>query len=355
MVFLRAIISYVIVVFFFFGCTLSHNTLQTAISNKYVEDVNLSNAITKIDDNFVINLDQQSKILKGKKLENLTLLIEGEYKGIGIMIAKDKEGIFIFDTIKNSKAENIGICKKDRLLFINKKSTKQMSTKEVSKYLKSMKNDFNLTLKNKDKEVYIVRLKNSVVNIPIVTVKELDNQILYIKITSFKNGLTKEIKEILKRYSFLKMIIIDLRDNTGGVFTQAVKLTDIFLSKGIIVTEKYKDKTKVYKASEDFTDITTPMIIIINKNTASASEIFAGSLQIHKRAKLLGEKTFGKGSVQELIKISKEKLLKLTVAYYYLFPNVRIEDIGIKPDYIITSDKISNTDFLIKKSINTLK
>jgi carboxyl-terminal processing protease len=178
---------------------------------------------------------------------------------------------------------------------------------------------------------------------------------LYVRVTSFDKKVTKEVKKALsKNRGTMKGLILDLRNNPGGLLNQAVGLSDLFIDKGVIVSQKGKleQENEVYNASKSGTFKDIPMVVLINGGSASASEIVGGALQDHKRAVLVGQKTFGKGSVQVILPIGQEEALRLTVARYYL-PNGRtIQAVGVRPDIEVYPGEVivDTDDFSIKES-----
>jgi len=178
----------------------------------------------------------------------------------------------------------------------------------------------------------------------------LKKNILYIKIRFFDINVVSNIKEILKKYDRKSpSIVLDLRNNTGGLLEESIKLVDLFISKGIIIYEKDRFKTYTYYAHKKTILSDIPLVILTNSFSASASEIVAGSLQIHQRAILIGNKTFGKNSIQNIIPIDKDEVFKLTVSKYFLSNKKDIENKGIQPDFSFQGSKFilqSNKDKL---------
>ena len=340
MVFLRWLIIFTI--FIFIGCSNKSQRIESIVKESYIKSINNTNILEKRDNKLKLNLDKYSKILKNKDMKTLQLLTSGRYRGVGIILAKNDRGIYILETIKNSQAEKKGIKKFDKILKINNYSTTNMSISELARYIKSQNKPFKLTLQRTTNKIYNITLQNSQVKIPLLKIKKIDDT-LYIKISSFKVGLVEELKNKLSLVG-IKRIVFDLRDNRGGIFNESIKLADMFLQKGTIVVEKYRNKKKIYKAHDKSSVISLPLIVIVNQNTASASEIFTGAMKYNKRAKIIGSQTFGKGTIQKMIQLDDKTLLKITVAKYYLPNGKNIDGIGISPDVKLNSKTLSLED-----------
>jgi len=201
-------------------------------------------------------------------------------------------------------------------------------------------------------KIHIVR---GIITIESVYTKTIGDDILYVRVTSFDKKVASDVaKEIKKRKSSTKGIILDLRNNPGGLLNQAVDLVDLFVDKGDIVSQKgrYKEDAQTYSASSSTTITNVPIVVLINGGSASASEIVSGALQDHRRAVLLGEKTFGKGSVQVVMPITKEEAIKLTIARYYLPSGRTIQAVGVTPDIEVLPGEVKTrkNEFAIKEA-----
>jgi carboxyl-terminal processing protease len=188
--------------------------------------------------------------------------------------------------------------------------------------------------------VHIIR---GIIKIESVHAKMINNNVLYLRVSSFDKKVVKDAKkEIEKRKDFTKGIILDLRNNPGGLLDQAVGLVDLFVDDGIIVSQKGREKAddRSYSAHSNNTITDVPLVVLVNGGSASASEIVSGALQDKKRAVLVGEKTFGKGSVQVVLPITKTEAIKLTIARYYLPSGRTIQAVGVTPDIKVTAGEI---------------
>jgi len=201
---------------------------------------------------------------------------------------------------------------------------------------------------NKIMPVTIIR---SLISIKSVHTKKLPNNMLYLRISSFDKKVLKKITVFLKeKDSYKGGIILDLRNNPGGLLNQAIGVVDLFISRGNIITQKGRSSIgrKTYDASTNKTLTKAPLVVLINSGSASASEIVSGALQMHSRATLIGERSFGKGSVQAILPINNEEYMKITIAEYLLADGNSINRIGIKPDFEIDADVIEVDDKVLE-------
>lgn len=211
-------------------------------------------------------------------------------------------------------------------------------------------------IREKEPKPLEIEITRDIIKIDSVYVKTLesDNSLLYLHVASFDQKVVDDVKKALKEHKETKGIVLDLRNNPGGLLDQAVGLVDMFVDKGVIVSQKGRSKEEniEYKASSKNSDIHTPIVVIVNGGSASASEIVSGALQDFKRAIVIGEKTFGKGSVQVVMPIGEDEALKLTVARYYLPSGRTIQAEGVTPDITVHLGKIEYEDdpVLLKES-----
>ncbi len=204
---------------------------------------------------------------------------------------------------------------------------------------------------NKPLEIPITR---DIIKIDSVYTKIIENEnILYVRVTNFDKNVVRKVKEALSKNLKVSGIILDLRNNPGGLLNQAVGLTDLFVSQGVIVSQKGRDETQnsEYKATMEGTIEDIPLTVLVNGGSASASEIVSGALQDHKRAVVIGEKTFGKGSVQIILPIDESEALRLTIARYYLPSGRTIQAVGVTPDIVVYPGKVpqKEDEFSIKE------
>jgi len=201
----------------------------------------------------------------------------------------------------------------------------------------------------------VIEIIRDIIKIQSVYARQIGKDILYVRVTSFDQKVVKDVrKEIKKHLGQDKGLILDLRNNPGGLLDQAVGLVDLFVDEGSIVSQKGRDKeeNKDYTASASKTITNMPMVVLVNGGSASASEIVSGALQDYKRAVIIGENTFGKGSVQVILPISEKDAIKLTIARYYLPSGRTIQAVGVTPDIVVHPGEFKSrtNDFSLKES-----
>jgi carboxyl-terminal processing protease len=217
------------------------------------------------------------------------------------------------------------------------------------------KTDIHLTIVRKgESKPLIIKITRAIIKIQSVFAKKIDDDILYLHVSSFDQKVVDGVKKAISEDSNRSGYILDLRNNPGGLLDQAVGLVDMFVDKGVIVSQKGRDKREnvVYKAHKEDTDTKTPIVVLVNGGSASASEIVSGALQDDRRAIVVGEKTFGKGSVQVVMPVGNDEALRLTVARYYLPSGRTIQAKGVTPDIIVHPGKVArddNASFVIKE------
>ncbi|WP_372999777.1 S41 family peptidase [Sulfurimonas sp.] len=287
------------------------------------------------------SLDSHSSYLDKKHMQELKIQTEGVFGGLGITVGKRENKLTIVSPIDDTPAFKAGIKAGDIILKINEIPCENMS---INKAVTLMRGKVNTSIKLtilRDSEIFPVTIVRDFIRIKSVDTRELPNDILYLKITTFdKNALKSITKAIKEKKSSNRSIILDLRNNPGGLLSESVAIADLFMNRGNIITQNGRSSIvlKSYSATEEKTLTEAPLVVLINAGSASASEILSGALQIHNRATIIGERSFGKGNVQSIIPISKEESIKLTVAHYLLADGNSIHNIGIKPNYIVNTD-----------------
>jgi carboxyl-terminal processing protease len=310
------------------------------IQQYYVDEVDTKKLVYGAIKGMLRELDPHTNFMPPdmfKEFENET---SGEFGGLGIEISVQNGILTIISPIEDTPAWKAGIKAGDRVIAIDEHSTKGMSLAEASQYLRG-KNGSKVVLKvvrENEEEPRDITIVRGSVKIHSVKYTDMEDGYAYVRITSFIENTAKDLDKVLSeheaKHKKIEGLLIDLRKNPGGLLDQAVRVSDMFLKEGIIVStigRNVKDKEVTYATKKGKrTDF--PIIILVDEYSASASEILSGALQDNKRALIVGERTFGKGSVQSVVKLQDGSGLKLTVARYYTPSGVSIQSEGIKPD-----------------------
>jgi carboxyl-terminal processing protease len=327
------------------------------VENQYVDEVNTSALVTKALKGLMSNLDAHSVYMDAKSFKDLDVQTKGEFGGLGIVVGMRDGALTVIAPIDDTPAARAGVKAGDIILKIDKQATIGMTIDEAVKLMRGKpKTPITLTLIRKgETKPVIVHIIRDIIKIESVKVKTIGDDLLYIHITSFDAKVTKEVKKALLSHPKAKGIVMDLRNDPGGLLNQAIGLLDLFIDDGILVSQKgrYKKDESVFKAKKKNTiNRHIPIVVLVNGGSASASEIVSGALQDRKRAIIVGKKTFGKGSVQVVIPIGQEEGIKLTVARYYLPSGRTIQNKGVTPDIIVESGTVkqeSNNTISIKE------
>ena len=310
------------------------------IQQYYVEEVDTKKLIYGGIKGMLKELDPHTNFLAPEIYKEFESETSGEFGGLGIEITIKKGILTVISPIEDTPAWKAGIKAGDKIVSINGESTKGFSLVEAAKKMRGKKNSsvkLGIFREGFD-EPKVYSIKRGVVKIRSAKYTDLEDGYAYIKITSFIENTYRDLKRHLddhrKKHRSIKGLLIDLRKNPGGLLNQATKVSDLFLTKGVIVStigRNKKEKEVVY-AKKTGTIENFPIVVIIDEYSASASEILAGALQDNKRALIMGKKSFGKGSVQSVVKLGDGSGLKLTVARYYTPNGVSIQAEGINPD-----------------------
>ncbi|MCD6112076.1 MAG: S41 family peptidase [Bacteroidales bacterium] len=302
----------------------------TVIKNldiNYVDTIKPGELIDTAIESMLETLDPYTVYVPETKVEDFKFITTGEYGGIGALIHQKKDGVYISEPYKNFPADKAGLLAGDKIIKINNKSVKGKSSSDISKILKGQTgSSVDITIKRigvkKPIKKEIIRKKIKIDNVPYFGM--LNDNIGYIRLTGFTQNAGKEVKDKflkLKKDHKLKGIIIDIRGNGGGLLNEAVKITNIFVKKGETVVStkgKLREKNRTYKTRNQAIDTKIPLVILVDNRSASASEILSGAIQDLDRGVIIGQRTFGKGLVQNIIPLTYNTEMKITVAKYYI-------------------------------------
>ncbi len=325
------------------------SNVVTEIEKKYVDKISISEIMTKAIEGLLSNLDAHSAYLNEKKFKEFQAQTEGEFGGLGITVGMRDGVLTVIAPLEGTPAYKAGVKAGDNILKINNESTLSMSIDDAINLMRGKpKTSIQITIVRKNEPKPLVfNIIRDIIKVPSVYVKTIkETPYLYVRVNSFDKNVTKSVLDGLKANPKAKGIVLDLRGNPGGLLNQAVGLSNLFIKEGILVSQKGKNKEEnlEYKANGRAPYTNLPIAVLVNGGSASASEIVAGALQDHKRAVIIGEKTFGKGSVQVLLPVNKDEAIKITTARYYLPSGRTIQAKGITPDIVIYPGKVPENE-----------
>ena len=309
------------------------------IQNEYVEEVDQAEIIDSAINGALQSLDPFSAYMNPKVFEESQSETSGEFGGLGIEVSMESGVIKVIAPIDDTPASKAGIKAGDYIVKINGEQVQGKTLMEAVNLMRGPEGtSIEITVRRKGlRKAKIFKITREIIEIKSVISKIVDNKVGYLRLRAFnKNSSSQLKKEISKIEKNKKLVgyILDLRNNPGGLLSQAVTISDFFLNDGEIVSTKGRKKRenrKFFAKKGDKID-GKPLIVLINNGSASASEIVAGALQDQKRAILLGETTFGKGSVQSIIPLKNRGAIRLTISKYYLPSGKSISEVGVVPD-----------------------
>jgi len=309
------------------------------INKEYVEEINQSEAMDAAINGVLQSLDPYSAYMTPDVFDNMQTETSGEFGGLGIEVGMEGGIVKVISPIDNSPASRVGIKAGDYIVKINDIQVQGKSLMEAVDLMRGpVGSDIEITVRRIGKKKAIIfNITREIIKIESVKSKILENKIGYLRLTSFNENSSDQIKnelKELKKDKKIKSYILDLRNNPGGLLSQAIKISDFFLDNGEIVSTKSRknsENRKWFAKKGDIIDGKT-LIVLINYGSASASEIVAGALKDHKRAILIGENSYGKGSVQSIIPLKNKGAIRLTISKYYLPSGKSISKVGVTPD-----------------------
>ena len=309
------------------------------INKEYVEEINQSDAMDAAINGVLQSLDPYSGYMSPEILKEMQTETKGEFGGLGIEVGMEAGVVKVISPIDGSPAERVGVKAGDYIVKINDIQVQGKSLTEAVELMRGpVGTNIKITVRRRgNKKALIFKITREIIEIKSVKTKIIDDEVGYIRLTSFNENSSDQIKKNIKNFKKekkIKKFILDLRNNPGGLLSQAVKISDFFLEHGEIVSTKGRKKIenrKYFAKKGDLINGET-LIVLINYGSASASEIVAGALQDHKRAILVGESSYGKGSVQSIIPLKNKGAIRLTISKYYLPSGKSISEVGITPD-----------------------
>mgnify|MGYP000602828662 FL=1 len=322
------------------------------INKEYVDEVNQSESMDSAINGLLQSLDPYSAYMSPEIFNEMQTETSGEFGGLGIEVGMESGVVKVISPIDDTPASKAGIKAGDYIVKINNTQVQGKSLSEAVDLMRGpVGSGIELTIRRRgEKKALIFNVIREVIQIKSVKADLLEKNIGYIRLTSFNENSGKQIEREIKKLEkndSVKSYILDLRNNPGGLLSQAIKISDFFLENGEIVSTKSRKASENRKWFAKKGDLTNgkKLIVLINYGSASASEIVAGALKDHKRAILLGENSYGKGSVQSVIPLKNKGAIRLTVAKYYLPSGKSISEVGVSPDIEIGEE---NEDFRIK-------
>jgi carboxyl-terminal processing protease len=337
------------------------------INEEYVDEINQSDSMDSAINGLLQSLDPYSAYMSPEIFNEMQTETSGEFGGLGIEVGMEAGVVKVISPIDDTPASRAGLKAGD---YIVKIEDTQVQGKSLSEAVDLMRgpvgSSIELTVRRRgEKKALTFNITREIIKIQSVKADLLENDIGYIRLTSFNENSGEQIEnkiEELEKNQNINAYILDLRNNPGGLLSQAIRISDFFLDNGEIVSTKSRqpsENRKWFAKKGDLTDGKT-LIVLINYGSASASEIVAGALKDHKRAIILGENSFGKGSVQSIIPLKNKGAIRLTVAKYYLPSGKSISEVGVSPDIEIVEEgeefKIkSETDNQLNYAIKLLK
>ena len=315
------------------------------INKQYVDEVDQSDSIDAAINGILQSLDPYSAYMSPETYERMTTETSGEFGGLGIEVSMEAGVIKVISPIDNSPAERVGVKAGDYIVKINDTQVQGKSLSEAVELMRGpVGSDIDITIRRIGKKKALkFTITREIIEVASVKAEIKNKNVGYIRLTSFNENSSEQVKKEIEKFKKKKIIqkyILDLRNNPGGLLSQAIEISDFFLDSGEIVSTKSRKDSENRKWFAKKGDILngSSFIVLINYGSASASEILAGSLKDHKRAIIIGENSYGKGSVQSIISLKNNGAIRLTVSKYYLPSGKSISEVGVAPDFEIPEE-----------------
>jgi carboxyl-terminal processing protease len=359
---IKKLLFFLIILLVFFNKSFSDNSdvykkidlfgeVLEKINNEYVDEVDQSKSMDAAINGLLQSLDPYSAYMTPESFEGMQTETSGEFGGLGIEVGMEAGVVKVISPIDNTPASKAGLKAGDYIVKINGVQVQGKSLMEAVELMRGpVGSSIEITVRRRDvKKALIFNITREVIQVQSVKSELIDNNIGYIRLSSFNENSSEQIKIKVKKLNKkknLKGYILDLRNNPGGLLSQAIKISDFFLENGEIVSTKSRTVSENRKWFAKKGDIIKgkTLIVLINYGSASASEIVAGALKDHKRAIILGENSYGKGSVQSIIPLKNRGAIRLTIAKYYLPSGKSISKVGVIPD-IEVIEELENFKF----------
>tara|TARA_B100001996_G_scaffold382336_1_gene373898 strand:- start:927 stop:2060 length:1134 start_codon:yes stop_codon:yes gene_type:complete len=335
------------------------------IDKEYVdEDISKSDIMDAAINGVLQSLDPYSSYMSPQVFTDMQTETSGEFGGLGIEVGMEHGVVKVISPLDNSPASRVGVKAGDYIVKINDIQVQGKSLTEAVELMRGpVGTDIEITVRRRGKKKSIIfNITREIIKVQSVKSKYINDNIGYLRLTSFNENSGDQIKKKIKEFNKknkLKGYILDLRNNPGGLLSQAIKITDFFLDDGEIVSTKGRRKIENRKWFAKKGDLTNgkALIVLINYGSASAAEIVAGALKDHKRAILVGESSYGKGSVQSIIPLRNKGAIRLTISKYYLPSGESISEVGVTPDinieeqsdaFLINTESDNQLNFAVK-------
>ena len=339
------------------------------IKKEYVDEVNQADIMDSAINGLLQSLDPYSAYMSPKSFEGMRTDTKGEFGGLGIEIGMESGVVKVISPIDDTPAANAGIKAGDYIVRINGKQVQGKSLTEAVELMRGpVGSDIKLTIRRKnEKKALEFKIKRAIIEVKSVEAKIIGEkkEIAYLRLKSFNENSDEQLFKNIKKFEKNNKLIgyiLDLRNNPGGLLTQAINVSDFFLDDGEIVSTKGRkiSETRRFFSKKGDGINGKPLIVLINTGSASAAEIVSGALKDHKRAIILGERSYGKGSVQSIIPLRNGGGLRLTISKYYLPSGKSISEVGVLPDIFVEevgkNFKINtDTDNQLKYAVDLLK